>query len=83
MYSGPPSPISDTLRPERTVLIIVVSSFHGLKMYVQWQSKACMENHLVPVACVHMRGVYAIQGSGLEGSTVVAHAGKWTPQRPQ
>ena len=27
-----------------------------------------MDNHLVPVACVHIRGVSAIQGSGLEGS---------------
>ena len=29
-----------------------------------WQS---IVNHLVPVACVHIRGVSAIQGSGLEG----------------
>ena len=26
-----------------------------------------MENHLVPVVCVHIKGVPAIQGSGLEG----------------
>ena len=31
---------------------------------VLWQS---MGNHLVPVACVHIRGVFAMQGSGLEG----------------
>ena len=24
-------------------------------------------NHLIPVACVHIRGVYATHGSGLEG----------------
>ena len=31
---------------------------------VLWQS---MENHLVPLACVHNREVSAIKGSGLEG----------------
>ena len=28
-------------------------------------------NHLIPVACVHIRGVLAIRGSGLEGFTVM------------
>ena len=36
---------------------------------VLWQS---MVNHLVPVACVHIRGVSAIKGAGLEGF-------HWTP----
>ena len=31
---------------------------------VLWQS---MESHLAPVACVHIRGVSAIQEAGLEG----------------
>ena len=30
-------------------------------------------NHLVPVARVHIRGMLATQGSGLEGSTVLAY----------
>ena len=55
--------IPDTLGPEITVLTIEVSSVQGLKMYYG-KSKV---NHLVPVACVHNRGVSAIQGSGLEG----------------
>ena len=30
-------------------------------------------DYLVPVACVHIRGVSGIQGSGLEWSTVHTH----------
>ena len=30
-------------------------------------------NHLVPVACVHLKGVFAIQGTGLKSSTVLTH----------
>ena len=41
--------ISDTLAPERTALIIEMSSFQGLKMYYVWQS---IVNYLVPVTCI-------------------------------
>ena len=40
---------------------ILISGVEG----VLWES---MENPLVPGACVHICGVSAIQGSGLEGS---------------
>ena len=58
--NGPSIP--DTLGSERTVLIIEVSSFQGLK-------EQSIVNHLVPVTCVlhkHKRGV-CNSGSGLEG----------------
>ena len=53
--------------PERTVLIIEVSSFQGLKCTMARHSKSLI---LVPVACVHNRGVPAIQGSGHRYSTI-------------
>ena len=53
--------IPDTLGPERTVLVIKVSSFQGKDVLRQ-----SIINHLVPVACVHIRGVSAIQGAGFQ-----------------
>ena len=41
-------------------------------MYYVYQSEM---NHLVPVACVHNRGVSTIQGSGLEGCP--QYSGVW------
>ena len=37
-----------------------------------------MENHLVAVACVHIRGVSAIQGLGLRGQM---HTHNWILSR--
>ena len=53
----------DTLGLESTVLIIEVSSFQGLGIY----TVAYYSGILVPVVCVHIRGVSPIQGAGLEG----------------
>ena len=53
----------DTLEPESTVLTMEVSSFEGLEMYCAW---LIIVEDLVLVVCVHIRGVFAIQGAGLE-----------------
>ena len=45
--------ILHTLGPERTVMIIEVSSFQGLEMYLAIIIVDCS----VPVTCVHLRGV--------------------------
>ena len=55
--------ILDTLRPEGTVLIIVVPTCQGLKMYY---GKTC-RIILFPVVCVPARELPAIQRSGIEG----------------
>ena len=53
--------ILDTSGPQRIVLIgVLISRVED----VLWQS---IGNHLVPVSCVYIREVSAIQGSGLEG----------------
>ena len=51
------------LGARRTVLIVKVSSFQGLKLYCG----RSIVSHLVSAACVCIRGVSAIQGAGLEG----------------
>ena len=53
--------VPGTLGPAGTVLIIEVSSFQGFEAAIY----QCIVKYLVPVACVHNRGVSAIQG--LEG----------------
>ena len=55
--------IPDTMGPEWTVLILEVSLLQGLKMYYGKAWRII----LVPVVCVLISGVSAIQGSGLEG----------------
>ena len=57
--------ILETLGPDRTVLIIEVSSFHGLRMYVRTLAKN-NESFGSSGMCPHSRGS-AIRGSGLEG----------------
>ena len=68
--------IPGTLRPGRTVLIIEVSSFRGLKCAMAEHSESFVSSldigkpfpvSVVPVACVHNRGMPAIQEFGLEG----------------
>ena len=55
-----PPPIPDTLGLESTVLIIEVSSFQGLEMWL------IIVEYLVPVVCVHIKGKSPIQGAGLK-----------------
>ena len=59
------NPLFGTLEPEGTVLAIELSSFQGLKTYNCIYQ--IIVNHLVQVACVHIRGLSTTQGSGLEG----------------
>ena len=58
---------SGHLRTERTVLIVEVSLFLGGGGGVEDVLWLVIVDYLVPVVCVHIRGVSAIRGSGLEG----------------